>query len=213
MCLLGNLFLNCTVVSDTIVTFECLPVEKELFVNLKISFNGVDYIDTGLVFSFFHSPVIQKLSPPFSHELGSPIYIYGKGFNPVSGLSCIFRFNIDQIPIVVFAKFISFTLIECYAPPVNILAVRKIILEVSLDGISSKVNPSLEFRYVPFIYIHSVNPEIVSASGGSMLSITGQGFQKNIETIYFCQFHKKNGLLFRIKASTFSENLLHCKVS
>ncbi len=205
----GAFTLKAMVMNENLITFVSPFIQERTISQVRVSLNGADFTPAGPVFSVLPSPSITNSSPKFSNEYGgTPILIEGSGFYNVSSLSCLFKFGTTQYPVL--AKYKSFSSVECKSPPMNTKAfIEDVDLELSLTGISLNDNPSVKISYYTGISVSSIYPSNFPKSGGSDLSVIGDGFTQQQKS-YYCKIEELDSPPLFVPAKFHSESMLNC---
>jgi hypothetical protein len=143
------------------------PGRQTLYVSLNA---GVEFVDSGHVFSVSSRPGPLKLQPASAFVGGSVnITIIGKGFEKGGDLAC----RVDYVPhVVIPALFITQNEISCRLP----IARRPgdVMVQVSNNGVDFVDVPSSQpsiFRFVDHIDILAVSPSLSSCDGGTRVTV------------------------------------------
>ena len=168
-----------TLVSYTEVICMSPPTSVPRNVSLSLNFKGSDSYVTSDQSFIFHRQLSLLEAKPLRGFIsgGTSVTITGTGFVDVPSLSC--RFG----KIVMKAKFISRSMIECFSPPAN--DVSMVDLSVSLNGVdyvTRFMDTDVVFIYDSEITLNSASPHTVVITSPSQEAVKGSE-ERNV-TLY-----------------------------
>ncbi|GMF36546.1 unnamed protein product [Phytophthora fragariaefolia] len=134
-----------------------------------------------LWFTYYASPFINSVFPSTARTIGGEdILVSGGNFFQTTALFCQFGNSIGIV-----AVFVSSTTIMCVAPPR--VGTGYVVVEISLNGIDY-TSSGQSLYYYDYIDILAVNPQRVSASGGSKLHLTLAAESAHVNASIDCVF-------------------------
>lgn len=151
-------------------TVECLSPSTfhEQVMNVGLSMNGADFIESDETFSFHNNPIISDINPSIGPVTGGTVVIVtGHHFSTMLNLQCHFG------SLVVDARYRSKSELHCVGPPGN---VGPTTLSISMNGVDL-CNYLKMFRYVEVVTVKHVWPHMGSLGGGTIVSVSGSGFE------------------------------------
>lgn len=142
--------------------------------NIKITFDGQNYIDTGYDFYFYKIDYLNPASGPNSGN--GPIQVMGSGFQNSTKVKCILN-NIEMKPVDVYPDRILCPMTECsfgknYTGSVD--------FGVSLNGIDWKMFPN-GFYYYKQPNVTDIFPEHGPSKGKAKIKVFGKGFRNDFK--------------------------------
>jgi len=185
ICHFGDVEIPALAVSD--VAVECISPqqEKKGSVFLEVSKNGGDITDDQQTFTYYRQPVLESLHPSYSYtQGGQSVRIRGFGFGfPLRRETTSCRFGNRTS----FASWVTSREILCNAPPIDptIDPTRQVTVRIAMNGVDFTPDThSPVFTYREFPSAVSIQPSIVSADGGTAITIKGM----NLENALRCRF-------------------------
>lgn len=146
---------------------------------LEISLNGVDWTNSKRTFTYYdHARVQVSLFEPQGGPLagGTQLLIHGSSFRASEHLKCSWDGNTNPA-LKVDATYINYHTLKCITPPIQAGGTHA--LEIALDDYHFTNSSRLWTYYDPSQFIVSaVDPIGGPVSGGTNLTILGQGFME-----------------------------------
>lgn len=150
-------------------TLSCLcPPHMPGKVPIRLSMNGQQFTETGVMFEYLMEATVQSVTPSFgpSHG-GTLVEVEGKGFANSSALSC--RLARRRLP----AVFLDSGHIQCATP--SSTTYESMPLEVSING-ADFTSSGVLFTFVAPIVVRHAWPMNGPISGGTSVVVYGSGF-------------------------------------
>lgn len=137
-------------------------------VSLRLSMNGQQFVETGLVFEYLIESAVRSMEPSSGPSQGGTIVeVYGTAFVNSTSLSC--RLASRRFP----AIFVSSGRLRCTTPPSSTTSSAP--LEISNNG-ADFTNSGVEFTFVPALNIRHIWPTNGPIAGGTSMVVHGSGF-------------------------------------
>ena len=157
-------------------------------VNLTLSLNARDFGDTGLAFQYYQQPRVDTITPSGGHRTGGTVVtIVGDGFDVLDGgahVSCQYgspynpaynaRYTITRPSVVSRDK------VVCLAPSTKVTDTRELWIALNgfaLDSGRDARSTGQNYTYYSPPTVVSVLPQAGVFSGGTVVTLLGQGFQ------------------------------------
>eukprot|EP00814_Leptocylindrus_danicus_P016055 CAMPEP_0116049566 /NCGR_PEP_ID=MMETSP0321-20121206/30235_1 /TAXON_ID=163516 /ORGANISM="Leptocylindrus danicus var. danicus, Strain B650" /LENGTH=663 /DNA_ID=CAMNT_0003532005 /DNA_START=372 /DNA_END=2360 /DNA_ORIENTATION=+ len=150
-------------------------------VHVSASTNGVDFTTDSVSFGYYEEITVSSVLPSrgvMSAE--TVVIIVGTNFLPSDNLRC--RFGVFTTE----ADFVSSTEVTCSVPPSS-EGSSDVTVGVSNNGVDFAEDDSVLFSYIEEVKIESVWPQHGSISGGTVVTVTGSGFDEEDSTLS-CMF-------------------------
>ena len=184
VCHFGDAKIPALAISDGAV--ECIaPQQEEGSVYLEVSRSGGDITDDRQTFTYYRQPVLESLQPSYGYTQGNQaVRIRGFGFGYSWSETTLCRFG-NRTPSV--ARWVSSREIICDSPTIDPIVdpSRQATVRVAMNGLDFATDAhSPVFTYREHPTAVSIHPSIVSADGGTAVTIEG----KNIENALRCRF-------------------------
>ena len=153
-------------VSNTLV--ECIaPPHEPGVVAVSVSFNGVDFVNDGVEFTFLPSVVVDSVHPKSGPTSGNTVVtLEGSGF--AQGLAC--SFGDHSTPVL--ARVLSSTTATCNSPA---HAAGVVSVAVTYEG-APTVGSAQQFTFHDAVIITGVSPSSGSEDGGTAVLVQGSNF-------------------------------------
>lgn len=183
MCHFGDVVVGARAISDD--TIECIsPQHEEGSLFLEVSRDGGDITEDRQTFTYYQQPVIESLEPPHGYaRLGQTVRVLGYGFGltrPSDRISC--RFNKR---IISDARWVSSREIICDAPSIDpTVHPRQVSMAIAMNAIDFTGDNSTTFTYMDEPSGVAIDPSVVSADGGTVVTLEGKNFEKALR----CRF-------------------------
>lgn len=191
-----------TWVSSQIIT--CIaPPHVPGFVQVAISINGKDYLDSTVPFTYRPIFTLTAITPNFGPTSGNTVIrVFGTGFANQT-FHCLFGSIASPMP----STYVSPVEIWCRTPPQEggEVALRVVLPGDDVDH--QNVDSDIMFSYEDMAYIDSVAPMNGPATGNTVLNIMGSGFGKTAE--WHCSF-ASNSHRILVNATVLSPTRLRC---
>jgi hypothetical protein len=101
-------------VSPSLTTSNTSELSFPISNNIELTYNNLDFYDTGVIFEYYASPILTSVVPDFGPTVGGlMVRIKGTGFLPTSSSMCLF--GRSMVP----ATYITSEIIECVTPSVS----------------------------------------------------------------------------------------------
>lgn len=149
------------------------PPQRPGSVQLAISTNGQQFVDTGLAYAYQPQATVRSLLPSTgSVQGGTIINVSGAGFINTTEAACLVGERFGE------ATYINPTLVQCRVPEAqtedgtSLAAVR-----IANNGVDFTDNLDAIFEYVPSFEVIYVEPTAGPTTGGTTLRVTGTGFE------------------------------------
>jgi hypothetical protein len=132
---------------------------------VKLSVNGVNWLNTGITFSYLSVPVVASLQPSLGPELGgTQVFFTGQGLGSRSTQIKLCSFGDTTKPVL--AQWESDSIISCIAPG---NAPRTVTVQLSIDG--SSWFDAGKFTYYITSSVFDVSPDSIGTSGGEVITL------------------------------------------
>ena len=136
-----------------------------------------------VAFDYFATPLVRSLRPSFGpSQGGTTVYVTGEGFGGATDGDAVCRFGGAT---VVPATVVRPTLLRCQVPAREASAELAVAVEVGFNGVDFS-NDGVRFSYKLDALVRAVTPSLGPASGGTAVTITGDGFDAHDDL--FCTF-------------------------
>ena len=157
-----------------------------LTVNVSLSLNARDFGSTGLTFQYYQPPRIDIITPSGGHRTGGTIVtIHGAGFNVLDDgahVSCEFGrgevYN-AKFTVVRPVERVTHSTIVCEAPTTKVSDTRGLWIALNgyeIDGGRDPMPTNQNYTYYNPPTVDSVLPQAGVFSGGTVVTLLGQGF-------------------------------------
>lgn len=150
-------------------TLSCVcPPHMPGTVPIRLSMNGQQFTETGIMFEYLMEATVQSITPSFgpSHG-GTMVEVEGKGFANMSALSC--RLARRRLP----AVFLGSGHLQCATP--SSTTYGSMPLEVSINGVDF-TSSGVVFTFVVPIEVRHAWPMNGPINGGTSVVAHGSGF-------------------------------------
>ena len=176
---------------------ECVsPSGLEGTVSLGVSLDGLGAESDNLQFTYIPETEVLSLDPSVGGtEGGTNVTITGTGFSVHDELSCVF----DDLEVV--GVYLSDNAILCVSPA---HATDTVTVKVSLGDDMFVTVPS-DFTFVPVPVVESISPSVGLLNGGTVVTVTGHGFEAIAGEDIFCVFGDS-----AVISSILSDSVLAC---
>jgi IPT/TIG domain len=212
MCKFGDVLSTAELTDDDTVAVCHSPVMTAgTTVAVELSSNSVDYSSSKQIFSYTAPVTVTDVSPRSGPLTGGTmVYVTGTGFNAATAtLQC--RFGSGATVALVAAVYVSDGVCVCLSPAVAAAASVSIALTTNEQDYSSAEQ---HFQYTAAAVITSVTPLTGPESGGTVVYISGSGFNTATATaagaLITCQFGDDSSSSSRVPATVLSSDLLAC---
>ncbi|KAJ1472120.1 hypothetical protein T484DRAFT_1915278 [Baffinella frigidus] len=146
---------------------------------VDVSFNGVDYTESGALYRYTPEPEVSKLVPSRGVEQGGTrVTVVGSGFDESDDLLCFFGRGSSGVP----AEWLRSDRLVCVTPEAP---AGNVTFSLSLAG-HMLHGTHRRFIFVGAPSIHSVLPSTILTQGGSSVSILGANLP--MHTPLLCRF-------------------------
>lgn len=171
-CSFGASAVDATYISSSSASCELPESDYAALVDFDISFNGLDFTNSNVQFSYVNNLVIDGFSPTSgSSSGGTLVTITGSNFEFSKYLKCMF--GIAEVS----ASFISSGAIVCVVPIKDDSSEENSVeVSVSNNGLDYVTSTISEFVFVDAVSVDSIDPKRGSTSGGTVITITGSNF-------------------------------------
>ena len=205
--------------SPSVIDKDGINVNNTKNLTIKITLNRVDYVNAKVVFSYYTMPDVFSILPGNGPLVGGThVTVESTNITNYCALTC--RFGTMQVP----ATLKSPTEVSCDSPTVT--CPGKTVVQVSLNGQQYTTNqydvhPSV-FYYYPHLIVSYVQPDSVPTSGGSILTIYGEGFLMSRNSTvssttgrtmltYTCQYSSSTGAILGTTTATYvDDSIVKC---
>jgi IPT/TIG domain len=212
MCKFGDVLSTAELTDDDTVAVCHSPVMTTgTTVAVELSSNSVDFSSSKQTFSYTAPVTVTDVSPRSGPLTGGTmVYVTGTGFSATTAaLQC--RFGSGAAAVLVPAVYVSDGVCVCPSPAVVAAASVSIALTTNEQDYSSAEQ---QFQYTAAAVITSVTPLTGPESGGTVVYISGSGFNTATATtagaLITCQFGDDSSSSSRVPATVLSSDLLAC---
>ena len=152
---------------------------------VEVTFNGIDYTNDGLIFTYYQNPEILSIAPKIGSEMGGQkIMINGVGFPKSSNLfNVLCKFGEDDTTAVLekrtkktAAVWISSRMLSCVTP---VHSPGHISISLSFNNGVDYTDGSSIFEYQTAARISYIYPTSGSVYGGTTIYMIGVNFEQN----------------------------------
>lgn len=166
----------------TRTAFECeTPPRRPGVAPLRISTNGQQYLDTGLVYTYQPQATVRALLPTSgSVSGGTIIVISGTGFVSSTKMACLVGERMGE------ATYIDSTRVRCRVPRAEIRdRISYVAVRIANNGVDFTDSFGVTFAYVPPFDVSYINPNVGATTGGTVINVHGMGFStaRNIQCV------------------------------
>lgn len=168
-------------------------------VSLRLSMNGQQFVETGLIFEYRIESAVRSVEPSSGPSQGGTVVeISGTAFVNSTALSC--RLAGRRFP----ATFVNSGRLRCTTPPSSTSSSAS--LEISNNG-ADFTNSGVDFTFVPALNFRHMWPTNGPVAGGTSLRVHGSGFLGGgrSNNIVFCVIGGEKAL-----ANVRSDEELYC---
>eukprot|EP00163_Fabomonas_tropica_P031361 TRINITY_DN742_c0_g3_i1.p1 TRINITY_DN742_c0_g3~~TRINITY_DN742_c0_g3_i1.p1 ORF type:complete len:4764 (-),score=556.75 TRINITY_DN742_c0_g3_i1:3699-16238(-) len=193
----GPFDISPTFVSSTMLTLTMPAVTTAQVVNVSVVFTGTIPTNDLAQYHYLEIPQINGSFPTrASAQTQSLVYVFGSDFVSTHELVCKFgTLGLSN------ASFVSTTQVTCVTPP--LVAVGAVPLSLSYDKGVTLLSVGT-FTVTPAVTITSVVPDHSLSGGGTVITITGTGFDSNPNLC--CKIGKSRG----VPSVYVSPTRIHC---
>jgi len=167
-----------TWLNSSVIICKTPHVQVEREVALQVSFNGYDFLNTGLMYASTSAPIFD-LFPTYGSDRGGTLVTFAvshlKSYRPT-----FCRFGIDSTPTL--ALWIAPNLFQCVTPNHKM---GKVPIFLSPDTFQLHQS-SLFYTFYSAPQVHEIFPDYGSTFGGTLVQVTGWGFAQPPAS--FCKF-------------------------
>ena len=189
---IGGMQVDALSFNDTHATFYAPKIRSsnktfEVFMSTN---GGYEYLSNNFNINYVFAPEIEKIVPPFAHELGNiNVTIYGKNFISTPDLSCLVSCKDGNLLCGVSpAVFVSRDEIICIVPQSS-CKFGEAKIEVSMTGNFHESNPEGDFRYNPLVSVFSIQPDTGPVTGGTKIVVKGSFWLDGDFACTFGEYH------------------------
>ena len=152
---------------------------------VEVTFNGIDYTNDGLIFTYYQNPEILSIAPKIGSEMGGQkIMINGVGFPKSSNLfNVLCKFGEDDTTAIhekrtkkTAAVWISSRMLSCVTP---VHSPGHISISLSFNNGVDYTDGSSIFEYQTAARISYIYPTSGSVYGGTTIYMIGVNFEQN----------------------------------
>ncbi len=211
LCDVGEVRVNVTVLSDSLVQFVSPTFSGEHNVTVKISPIGGSYLEEmSEVLEIIYPPCIHDVYPPFSPETGGTFVKLSVEEDKIESCDkcfCVFyQYGRSKTTPVV----VSSLGIQCEVPAWQ-YGTGTVFLSLTWGPHGGDLhNCRKKFEILQAMKINSAHPQIGSVAGGTLIAIKGNGFQSIIKN-YKCMFEAPGHRHFSTDAFLHGDDLLFCQ--
>jgi len=227
-CIFGDqIWQPATVISDSLIYCES-PVIPDYYgadetnpsaTHVKVSLNGVEVFDSGVVFNYYDPPVVTSITPEIGPIEGDTLVtIIGQNFGNSCDIRC--RFATYEAP----ATLNEEGNIECKSPAVA--GPGESLVQITLNGqqysANTYQNQDTVFTHYTAPIVAYALPLIFTSGGNSSIGVYGNKFLLSKATsqtstgetafTYQCRFKDSKGkVVGQAESSYFTDTYIHCR--
>lgn len=162
--------------------FVCeAPPRRPGVAPLRVSTNGQQYVDTGLVYTYQPQATVRALSPTSgSVSGGTDVVVSGTGFVSSTKVACLVGERMGE------ATYIDSTRVRCRVPSAEITdRVSSVAVRITNNGVDFTDSFGVTFDYVPPFDVSYIKPKVGPTTGGTVINVHGVGFStaRNIQCV------------------------------
>jgi IPT/TIG domain len=214
MCKFGDVLSTAELTdSNTVVVCHAPPMAAGTVLSVELSSNSADYSSSKQIFTYTAPITVTDVSPRSGPLTGGTmVYVTGTGFSAATTtLQC--RFGSSAAAVLVPAVYASEGVCVCPSPAVAVAASVPIALTTNEQDYSIAEQ---QFQFTAAAVITSVFPLTGPESGGTVVYISGSGFNTATATataagaLITCQFGDDSSSSSRVPATVLCSDLLAC---
>ncbi|KAL7513815.1 hypothetical protein ACHAXN_011176 [Cyclotella atomus] len=177
-----SIIVDATFISDSLMSCKAVPMQIGR-VPLAVSLNGVEFVDSDLYYETISLPQISSMHPCVGLSDGNTTVIFNTTALPKTDrLACNFGEKTVQ------ATYLTSNSLSCKAPAVD--GFREVMVSISVDGERLYENDegSIEFQYVDYPLIQSIEPAFGWTVGRTNVTMTVKNMEPFLAHEIECAF-------------------------
>lgn len=159
------------------IAFMCeAPPHQPGVVPLRVSTNGQQYVDTGLVYTYQPQATVTAVSPTSGSVYGgTSIVVSGTGFVSSTKVACLLGEQVGE------AAYVDSTHILCRVPRADIQdRASSVAVRIANNGVDFTDTSEIAFEYVLPIELVHIAPTVGPTTGGTIINVHGMGFSASL---------------------------------
>ncbi|CAM9115079.1 unnamed protein product, partial [Sphacelaria rigidula] len=159
------------------IAFMCeAPPHQPGVVPLRVSTNGQQYVDTGLVYTYQPQATVTAVSPTSGSVYGgTSIVVSGTGFVSSTKVACLLGEQLGE------AAYVDSTHILCRVPRADIQdRASSVAVRIANNGVDFTDTSEIAFEYVLPIELVHIAPTLGPTTGGTIINVHGMGFSASL---------------------------------
>lgn len=200
LCRFGKLLTTVAkVISSTEIVCTSPPSYVDREVPVEITLNNQEWTDDGILFHYYHPPMIYSIEPRIGPVSGgTEVKVIGSNFVNTGFVICKFG------TIIVKGKYVNSNELICSSPKVEKPGYVNLQIAIRPDEFSSGINT--KYLYYDTPKINYIEPMCGPESGFTQITVYGVNFANTGSDFIKCVF---NGTIF-MNATVYSDSQIKC---
>jgi len=160
---------------------EVTDLDDSVGVSLVYSSSPRSHEVSGALFTYLDAMLVDRIVPMSgSHLGGTEVHVHGENFVNDKDLVCVFSPLSGATPLETEASYISNTIIVCNSPPYFSTGAATVTVASTDDRVRTFRSMG-KFTYFNQPHVERVVPDWGARSGGTVVTVTGDGFGRRFD--------------------------------